>query len=302
MQKLLNKSSTPFDQSKMTFQNNSKSILAAKMTKKTNTNTAALASAVPKATATDLTKTILEDFRTIKEDHMDLTQIAHNGKRILIIIATHSNKDIRIEAMKTNLPHFLSIPNCDIVVVNSSGLLEDSDPLRDLYRKSKVMYMEVPNEKTFDFGKWDQVLSVDQFCAYDYYVFTNDSYILTSSINHFFHLFQKAECEIYGYSDCSERRYHYQSYLFALKREAVPNLITLYDNKKDKIRNQEDVINEMEIHLSDCFKSKDCFLKIAYVTGNSGKNLFFRNDSLYNKCQEYGLLPFRKIKRILGKK
>ena len=163
------------------------------------------------------------------------------------------------------------------------------------------MYIEAPNENTFDFGKWDFVLNVDQFCVYDYYVFTNDSYFLTGPINHYFSLFQKANCDIYGYSDCSERRYHYQSYLFTLKREAIPNLITLYDNKKHKIRNQDDVINELETYLESSFRTKDCFLKIANVPGNSGKNMFFKNDPLYKKLQEYDLLPFKKIKRILGK-
>lgn len=255
-----------------------------------------------KSTEEEITKGLLQEFADVKYNNSNLNAISQSGKRILIIIATHSDKEIRKEAMRTNLPYFKCIPNADIVVVNSSGLLDNTDPLRELYRQNQVLYMEVPNSNTYDFGKWDQVLSVDQYCVYDYYVFTNDSYFLSSNINHFFNLIVSKETEFFGYTDCSEHRYHIQSYLFSIKREAIPKFITLYDSKKRFIRNQTDVINHLEIYLCDAFASRDCFLKVAYAPGNCGKNFFYENDTLYNKAKEYQLMPFTKIKRLLKKR
>lgn len=224
------------------------------------------------------------------------------NKKMLIIIATHSNTEIKQTTIQNNLSFLLQVQGADIIVVNSSGTLPVGHPLFDFYIKNNIRYIEAPNEKTLDFGKWDYVLDLDEYCKYDYYVFTNDSIIIHSSILHFFHLFLKSNKDLYGYNDSSEYKYHYQSYLFGLKREAIPKLICLFNNKKNLIQCANDVIQQMELNLASCFESKDCFLKISNIENNVGKNIFFKNDHLLQFLREQQLLPFTKIKRVLGHK
>lgn len=222
------------------------------------------------------------------------------NETMLIIMACHINTDLKCQTVLNNLKFFMQMKGVEILIVNSAGTLESKHTLFSFFRENKIRYMEVANEKTLDFGKWDKALSLDENCTFDYFVFTNDSILIHSSIIHFFHLLLKSNTEIYGYNDSSERKHHYQSYLFGLKREAVPQLICLFDNNKHKLHCYDDVVKHMELNLANSFRSKDCFLKIAHVSGNEGKNVFFKNDTLLHKLQETQLLPFTKIKRVLG--
>jgi hypothetical protein len=224
------------------------------------------------------------------------------NKTMLITIACHSNTALKCNTLLNNLNFFLQFKGAQILVVNSAGTLDPKHMLFQFFVENKIRYMEVPNEKSLDFGKWDKALSLDENCTFDYFLFTNDSILIHSSIIHFFNLFLKSSAEIYGYNDSSEYKYHYQSYLFGLKREAIPQLICLFDKQKHKIHCYDDVVQHLELNLANTFKSKDCFLKIASFSGNEGKNVFFKNDSLLNQLQEFQLLPFTKIKRILGVK
>ncbi len=224
------------------------------------------------------------------------------GKTLLIMIACHSNNDLKCKTLLNNLNFFLQVKGAEILVVNSAGTLDPKHSLFHFFAENKIRYMEVPNESSLDFGKWDKALSLDENCTFDYFVFTNDSILIHSSILHFFQLFINSSTEIYGYNDSSEYKYHYQSYFFGLKREAIPKLIYLFDNQKHKLKCYEDVVQHMELNLASTFRSKDCFLKIANFPGNEGKNVFFKNDSLLHQLQECQLLPFTKIKRVLGVK
>lgn len=224
------------------------------------------------------------------------------GKSMLIIIACHSNTELKCKSLLNNLCFFLQVQGAKILIVNSAGTLDPKHDLFHFFHNNKIQYIETPNEKSLDFGKWDKALSLDENCTFDYFVFTNDSIVIQSPITHFFHLFLKSNTEIYGYNDSSEYKYHYQSYLFGLKREAIPQLICLFDSKKHLLHCSDDVVRHLELNLANTFKSKDCFLKIANCAGNEGKNVFFKNDTLLHQLQETQLLPFVKIKRILGVK
>jgi hypothetical protein len=241
------------------------------------------------------------DWLQLKSENSSPFSLPEN-KSMLIIIACHSNTDLKCKTLLNNLNFFLQVTGAKILIVNSAGTLDSKHSLFHFFAENKIRYIEVANEKTLDFGKWDKALSLDENCTFDYFVFTNDSILIHSSIIHFFHLLLKSTAEIYGYNDSSEYKYHFQSYLFGLKREAIPQLICLFDSQKHKLHCYDDVVKLMELNLANSFHSKDCFLKIANVSGNEGKNVFFKNDSLLHQLQETQLLPFTKIKRILGVK
>ena len=157
---------------------------------------------------------------------------------------------------------------------------------------------------TYDYGKWIYGLNTTNYIKYDFIVFTNDSFIIQSNINHFFNLTYKYNLKLYGYNDSISRKYHYQSYLFSLRKDAIQTFINNYEKKKSNILNQTDVILNYEIQMVDWYKdSHNCFLKIGNLPSkNKYGNIFFTNDKLYGYLQKTKLLPFIKVKRILADK
>lgn len=221
-----------------------------------------------------------------------------NGKKFLVLIACHCNSKIKVNTLKNNLKYFSS-DYCNKIVINTENL-----PYNDIVKKicnpsKNISYYEIPNTNYYDFGKWDyaikNLINTDNF---DYIVFTNDSFIIHSSINHFFNLAVKKNVDFYGYNDSTQRRYHYQSYLFILKNNAIKTFIKNVNSSNLKINNQEDVINNFETKMTDWYSSRDCFLEIGNFEMHKYNNIFFTSDKLYSILIYSYLLPFTKIKRI----
>jgi hypothetical protein len=220
-----------------------------------------------------------------------------NNCRYLVIMACHCNSSIKFNAIVNNLPYFKS--SCiDIILINSFNLPYNSQ-ISDLCQKSNIKYYEMDNIKTLDFGKW--VYSLEKlvdYSLYNYTILTNDSFIIHSSINHFFNLMFKNNVELYGYNDSTQERYHYQSYLFGLRKDAIPTFILRVNSASSTINVFYDVIQRYELRMTDWFRSFNCFVKIGNAISHKGLNIFFNNDNLYFKLKNTLLLPFTKIKRI----
>jgi hypothetical protein len=221
-----------------------------------------------------------------------------NGKKFLVLIACHCNSKIKVNTLKNNLKYFSS-DYCHKIVINTENL-----PYNDIVKKmcnpsKNISYYEIPNTNYCDFGKWvyaiQNLINTDNF---DYIVFTNDSFIIHSSINHFFNLAVKQNVDFYGYNDSTQTRYHYQSYLFILKNNAIKTFINHVNSPNLEINNQEDVINNFETKMTDWYYSRDCFLKIGNFEMHKYNNIFFTSDKLYYILKDSYLLPFTKIKRI----
>jgi hypothetical protein len=105
--------------------------------------------------------------------------------------------------------------------------------------------------------------------------------------------------ELFGYNDSTERRYHYPSYLFGVKKHAVCKFIDLFEEKKHLIHGSDSLVSNTEILMTDYFSTKDCFLHIGYIPMNQGMSIFFTNDILYSILLKTRLLPIIKVKRIL---
>jgi hypothetical protein len=221
-----------------------------------------------------------------------------NGKKYLVIMACHSNSHHKFETIRNNL-RFFAFENCHKIVINSQNT-GYTDKLQEICnRHLNAKYVEVPNSAYIDFGKWTHVLSnVVNYNDYDYIVLTNDSYIIHSSINHFLNLAVKHNVELYGYNDSTQVKYHYQSYLFILRKDAVNKFIARVTAPGPIIREANDIILNFEVHMTDWFSTHKSFLKIGHFELNKGQNIFFTNDSLYLPLKKSGLLPFTKIKRI----
>jgi hypothetical protein len=218
-----------------------------------------------------------------------------NGKKYLVVMACHCYSELKLNKIRQNLK-FFAFQNVDKIVINSSNLSYGNNLSEICGKHNNTKYCEIPNSSYYDFGKWIHVLKNEvNFNNYDYIILTNDSFIIHSSINHFLNLTFKYNVELYGYNDSTQIRYHYQSYLFSLRKDAVQIFIDKVSNLNLQIKNKQDVIDNFEIAMTDWFSTKKCFLKIA----NSNDNIFFTNDKHYAILKKSGLLPFTKIQRIL---
>lgn len=222
-----------------------------------------------------------------------------NDKKYLVIMACHCNSDQKLSAIKNNLRYF-SFDNFHKIVINSTNL-PYTNTLQDICdRYNNTKYYEIPNSNYIDFGKWVHTLShLVNYNDYDYVILTNDSYVIHSSINHFFNLAVKYNVEMYGYNDSTQIKYHYQSYLFILRKDAVQTFIYKVTLPGPVIKEAVDVILNYEVNMTDWYSTKKSFLEIGNYILDRGKNIFFTNDKLYLPLKKFGLLPFTKIKRIL---
>lgn len=237
-----------------------------------------------------------------------------NNKKILTIVACHTTTNIKYNAVINNIP-YLIYPNNDIIIINSSNE-KFSDRLKQ-YIETKsainvpnnkiIKYFEIPNDKYIDIGKYIHVINAvqtdDSFSKdYEYVVLINDSIIIKKPITHFYNMIIKMQKELYAYNDSSEIKYHYQSYLYAIKYNAIHKLINYFNIHKFEIHGYKDVIDKIELELNSIYDNEsDCFLKIAKLPCNINKNIYFHNDDLYKLLFNNAILPFIKI-RTLEKK
>ena len=105
--------------------------------------------------------------------------------------------------------------------------------------------------------------------------------------------------ELFGYNDSTQIRYHYQSYLFGIKNDAIQKFINYVNKNKSLVYDYGTAVLNYELVMIDYFSTKDCFLHIGYIPMNQGMNIFFMNDVLYNILFKKRLLPFIKVKRLV---
>jgi hypothetical protein len=220
----------------------------------------------------------------------------HFRKKVLTIIACHTDNELRYNTTMNNL-NYIQFINNDIVIVNSKGS-SYSNKLCESVKDVAKAYIEIPNDSCLDIGKWCRGLHEYDYTGYDYVVFINDSIIIQNSIRHFYNKMIRKNLELYGYTDSSLITYHYQSYLFGVRKDAVMKLVSHFLIKKPILKKYIDVVHNIELQLTKIFQTKDCFLKIAHLKFNYGKNVFLSNPQFYNKLFSSGLLPLIKLKQL----
>lgn len=214
-------------------------------------------------------------------------------QKFLTIIACHTSDYFRLQIVKKNINH-LNFKNNDIMIINTAGL-SLNHLLKKECEKNNFMYFEIENNQWFDFGKWFHVLSHVDYSTYDFIHFTNDSFSIHAPIYHFFNLATKKQVELYAYTSSSEFKYHYQSYLFIVKVDAIQKLMDFLKNKI-KLKKGIDAVC-LELNLLHIFDSKDCFLDLGKNGCNVNQNIFFTNNEFYYPLFNSQLLPFVKLKR-----
>ena len=222
----------------------------------------------------------------------------YNNKKLLLLIATHTDTELRYTTILNTLKYF-DTTTMDIMIANTTSL-NYSDELHTYYKSKNITYYEIENIPSYDFGKWIYLLSNIDYSLYDYVFFINDSFIIEQPVTHFINLAIKRNTELYGYNDSTEEQYHYQSYFFCVRSDAIPKFINMFNSKKELIQTQRDLILHFELKMIDYFSSHDCYLKIGNIWFHQGLNIFFKSEFLYNLLKKNGILPFVKLKRLLS--
>lgn len=245
----------------------------------------------------NITRNNIENFIKTKKDELILNEydINENNIKYLVLFSCHCNSEIKYKTIINSL-NYLNFDCIDIVLINSYNLPYNSK-IREKCEELNIRYFENENMKTLDFGKWNYLLEKIDYTIYEHVVFINDSFIINGSLKHFFNLIYKNNVDLYGYNDSNQVNYHYQSYLFSIKKDNIPTFIKNYNKHKDNVNNQNDVINNYEVKMIKWFDKTNCFMNMAKYKLND-TNIFFHNDKLYFKLYNTRLLPFIKIKRI----
>jgi hypothetical protein len=222
----------------------------------------------------------------------------HNNKKLLLLMATHTDNELRFKNILNTLNYF-NPKVMDIMIANSKSL-QYNNRLSNYYKSKNISYYEIENNCFYDFGKWIYLLSQIDYSSYDFIFFINDSFIIQKPIAHFINIAIKSNKELYGYNDSTQENYHYQSYFFCIRSDAINKFINMYNSKINLIKTQHDVIQNFELKMINYFSSYDCYLKIGNFSLHQGQNIFFTNDFLYKILKNNTFLPFVKLKRLVA--
>jgi hypothetical protein len=96
----------------------------------------------------------------------------------------------------------------------------------------------------------------------------------------------------------TQEKYHYQSYLFSLRKDSISIFINKVKSPITPINTAYDVILNYEVNITTWFSTINSFLKIGQFGLNKGQHIFFTNDKLYIYLKKINILPFTKIKHI----
>ena len=212
--------------------------------------------------------------------------------KLLIIISCHINSIFKYNVLKNNIK-YLILNNIDIIIINSIEFINIYD-----FNISPAIIKTffIDNDKFCDFGKWLYVIKNFDYSIYRNIIFMNDSIILTNNINNYFINIDNTEYDLYGFNDSKEIMYHYQSYIFSVKKSAIITFIKMVDDNKNFIEKFDDLITYYEFGLYKSFVTKSCFLQVSHLT--RGRSLQFTADDIYITLLQKNIFPIIKVKRL----
>jgi hypothetical protein len=205
-----------------------------------------------------------------------------NTEKIICIIACHTNSKIKIKSLVNNI-YYLNEISDEIIIINSNEfkdvLIEDTIKEtydHDLLNKIKFVYTE--NSKLLCQKKWYEYIKNFKKYNFDYFILTNDSFLITRSLLDFKNLFNK-NTELVGIIDSYEIKYHYPDFLRCYNNIGIDKFIKLYDNLKNNttlnglfdnddnktnINNHDNyqlIVNNYEIDSTYIYRTKNTLFK-----------------------------------------
>ena len=219
---------------------------------------------------------------------------------ILLLVANHTCNNIKYNISLNNISIIKNFVN-NIVIIDTNEERYSKLLYNDLKNDNKIInYLFIDNDNYFDFGKWIFALNKIDINNYDYILFLNDSIVITSEIKKYFYYIDHLMCEnidLYAYNDSTQIKYHYQSYLFLLKRKNINRFINFFENKKPLINDLISLIHNIELNTTEIYDNHDVFLKIGEEY-NKSKNLYWENEELYQYLISKNIFALIKLKKI----
>lgn len=244
----------------------------------------------------------IKELKILSQTFNNLKMSSPAGK-FLTLVACHTNSKLKLNSTIQNLKRLIITGN-KVIVINSVDS-EFNDRLKSFVQKTypAIEYIEVPNNSHLDAGKWMTYMRSDAFHkikgSFNYVVFTNDSYLLSGPVDHFYKGALNSSKDMFGFTSSSQERYHYQSYMFAIRPQAVGLFVNHYHKVGRYLIDYHSVVGNIEMQLEKIYlHSCSVLIDLGLFPGNTGRNIFFNNDTLYTKLRTMGILPITKIKRI----
>ena len=140
----------------------------------------------------------------------------------------------------------------------------------DFLQKSNIEVLFSPN-KGFDFGKWYWGFKKLKLANTERIILMNDSMLLLSSLENFFHWCSNSSASVKGFLSSNERGAHLQSYLLVIESPAIASTLKYFKRKK-RYRSKRKVIRNYELGLSTFWKKKGYVLEAFHDIANFDKN------------------------------
>ena len=220
--------------------------------------------------------------------------------KILLLVANHTCNNIKYNVSLNNISIIKNFVN-NIIIIDTNEERYAKLLYNDLKNDNKISgYFFIDNDNYFDFGKWIFGLNKIDTTNYDYILFLNDSILITNEIKNYFHYIENLmgeNIDLYAYNDSTQIKYHYQSYLFLLKRKNINRFINFFQNKKPLIHDLISLIDNIELNITEIYDNHDVFLKIGEEY-NKSKNLYWENEELYQYLISKNIFALIKLKKI----
>lgn len=203
-------------------------------------------------------------------------------KKILNIMACHVDTGNKYEIILNNIRYI----HGDLIIVNSSDLPYNTSFKKDVASRCKE-YMEIENNYELDIGKMMYALHNYDYSGYDFIVLMNDSFLILDTIHPWYNCMIEEDKDLYGYLSNVELAYHYQSFLYGVKKTCIQTLIDFFNGCKEKFKQDDDlhtnVIHNYELLFANEFSNKACYIDIVDFPSQFHSNLLYYCPILYGK-------------------
>ena len=213
----------------------------------------------------------------------------------LLLIACHTNSEIKKKSLLHNIKYFSELSD-NIVIIQS---IECKNKLLETNIKkinNNIIFYYIPNDQYLCHGKWCSYLSTIDYTEYDNITLTNDSYLITKSLNNYKNLIDK-DVELVALLDSYDTKYHYPDFLRTYNKTGINKIINYYDSNKCKIKCFHDAIIYYEVNTSSLFDN----VKVLYHNNDSNNrtNIHSNNEELKNYLYNLNY-PIIKIKKLIS--
>jgi len=183
----------------------------------------------------------------------------------LLLIACHTNSVLKKDSLLHNIKYLYELCN-NIVIINSLECkdieLEDklNLKLKFIDNSSKLIFEYIPNDKYVCHGKWMYYLNKIHYTVYDNIILTNDSFLITRSLNDYKELI-KPSIELVALLDSYEIKYHYPDFLRTYNQNSIQKILKYYEMNKNHITCFSSVVYHYEVSSTELFDNVEILYK-----------------------------------------